>query len=71
MTENNRSQERNPGSSTQQGQSHGQNNQTQKTSNQGEQDPNPQDGRKWSNYQTREMSDEGYTGENTSSQESK
>jgi hypothetical protein len=38
------------------------NQQTQNTSGQGGQDQNPQEGTKWSNYRTRELSDEG-TGE--------
>ena len=34
------------------------------------QDQNSQRGAKWSNYQTRELSDEGYTEENLSDKES-
>ena len=71
MTENNRNQDQTSGSSTQQNPNRNQGNQTQNTSNQMEQNQNPQRGNQWSNYQTREMSDEGYSGENISDKESK
>jgi hypothetical protein len=70
MAENNRNQGQTSGSSTQQNQDMSQDNQKQNTSNRKEQDQNPQGGSQWSNYRTREMSDEGYSGENIQSQES-
>jgi hypothetical protein len=59
LAENNRSQQKDSGSSTQRDKNRGQENQSQNTSGQGIQDQNPQRGSKWSNYQTRELSDEG------------
>ena len=68
MTENNRNQEQNQssntGSSNQSDQNSGQSGQTQNTSGQDEQFQNPQRGSEWSNYRTREMSDEGFKKDN-------
>lgn len=69
MTENNRNQDQSFGTSTRQNQDVNQGNQTQNTSGQREQDQNSQRGSQWNNYQTREMSDEGYSSENIPSQE--
>jgi hypothetical protein len=68
MAENNRNQDQVSGN-TQQNRNVNQGNQTQKTSNQ-QQNQNPQRGSQWSNYQTREMSDEGFSGEKISGGES-
>lgn len=68
MTENNRNQGQNQssntGNSNQSNQNSGQTGQTQNTSGQDEQFQNPQHGTEWSNYRTREMSDEGYQKDN-------
>jgi len=69
MAENNRNQNQTSGSSTQQDQNYRQSGQTQNTSNQPGQDINPQDGSKWNNYQTRELSDQGAGKEKTSGRE--
>lgn len=67
MAENNRNQEKNQtpdtGSSNQSNQNPGQAGQTQNTSGQQQPFENAQRGSQWSNYQTREMSDEGYNKE--------
>jgi len=67
MTDNNRNPDQQSGSSTKQNQNSNQS--TQNTSNQREQNQNPQKGTKWSNYRSRETSDEGYSGENIAEQE--
>lgn len=67
MTDNNRSQNQDSESSTK----GNQNQSTQNTSNQQGQNQNPQKGTKWSNYRSREMSDDGYSGENIAEQKSK
>lgn len=67
MAENTRNQDQTPGSARQ-NRNMEKGNQTQNTSTQTEQNQNPQRGSKWHNYQTREMSDEGYSGENLSSE---
>ena len=59
MAENDRDQQSSSAGSPQQNQSAGGPGQTQNTSGQESQDQNPQEGTKWNNYRTREMSDEG------------
>jgi hypothetical protein len=69
MTDNDRNQNQDAGSSTKGTQNPDQS--TQNASSQQEQSQNPQKGTKWSNYRSREMSDEGYSGENIAEQENK
>lgn len=69
MTNHDKNRNQDAGSSTKGNQNQDQS--TQNTSRQGEQNQNPQKGTKWSNYRSREMSDEGYSGENIAGQENK
>lgn len=70
MAENNRNRDQASRDSAKQNQDDSQSKQTQNTSGETQQDQNSQHGSKWSNYQTRELSDEGYTEENLSDKES-
>lgn len=71
MADNNRNQEQDSKSSVRQNQNDSQGSQKQNTSNQEDgQDQNSQRGTKWSNYQTRELSDDGYSDEGISDKES-
>jgi hypothetical protein len=58
MEENKRNRDQASDRSTQIDQNTGQDNQTQNISDKRRQDENPQRGSQWSNYQTRELSDE-------------
>jgi len=68
MTENDRNQQQNQTSNTSSSNQPGQNStqpgQTQNTSGENESFQNPQRGTEWSNYRSREMSDEGYEKDN-------
>lgn len=57
MAENNRNQQQAPGDAQQQDREGKGNNQGQNASSHPERDQNPQDGKQWSNYQTRELGD--------------
>ncbi len=59
MTENNRNQGQSSDSQNLRDQNSNQNNQSQNTSDQIGKGANPQDGDQWSNYRTRELSDQG------------
>lgn len=64
MADNNRNEDRTSGRSEKENRNINENKKTQNVSNQKEQERNPQKGSKWSNYQTRELSNEDYSDEN-------
>ena len=69
MAENNRNEDRTTGRSEKEDKNNNENKKTQNVSNQPE-EQNPQKGSKWSNYQTRELSDEDYSDENIPGEQS-